>query len=93
VLASSVAPILTSKLAESKIRNVSQPDPLARVVIPFGVAYGSKIEEVKKVVMAELKKIENVMEDPGPVVRFLEMGDSSLNFKAYFYVPSFDGGN
>jgi len=79
-----------TKLAESKIQNVSQPEPMARVVVPFGVAYGSDIEKVKKLIMSELKKIENVMKDPGPVVRFLEMGDSSLNFKAYFYVKSFD---
>lgn len=79
-----------TKLAESKIQNVSLPEPVARVVIPFGVAYGSGIEKVKKVVTNELKKIKYVMKDPKPVVRFLEMGDSSLNFKAYFYVERFD---
>ena len=28
--------------------------------------------------------------EPEPLVRFLEMAESSLNFKAYFYVDSFE---
>jgi len=80
-----------SKMADSQIRNVSLPEPMARAVIPFGVAYGANIEKVKKVVIKELLKIKNVVkDDPKPNVRFLEMGDSSLNFKAYIYVKSFD---
>jgi MscS family membrane protein len=79
-----------TKLAESKVQNVSLPEPKARAVVPFGVAYGSDIEKVKKLIVEELKKIENVEEDPAPIVRFLEMGDSSLKFKAYFYVERFD---
>ncbi|MFH1500550.1 MAG: mechanosensitive ion channel family protein [archaeon] len=79
-----------NKLADSMIQNVALPEPKSRVVVPFSVAYGSKIEKVKKVVLDEVKKIEHVERDPEPLVRFLEMGDSSLNFKAYFYVDSFE---
>ncbi|MCA9487480.1 MAG: mechanosensitive ion channel family protein [Nanoarchaeota archaeon] len=78
------------KLADSNIHNIAQPEPKSRVVIPFGVAYGSDIEKVKKVVLAEIKKVENFIEEPAPSVRFLEMADSSLNFKAYFFVNSFE---
>lgn len=80
-----------SKMADSQIRNVSLPEPMARAVISFTVAYGANIEKVKRVVKKELLKIKNVVkDDPAPNVRFLEMGDSSLNFKAYIYVKSFD---
>ena len=48
------------------------------------------IEKVKKIILAEIKKIKNFVEDPEPRVRFLEMADSSLNFKAFFYVNSFE---
>jgi len=82
--------IPNGKLADSRIQNVGKPDPTSRVVIPFGVAYGSDVEKVKKVVMAELKKIKNFIKEPEPSIKFLEMGDSSLNFKAYFYVNSFE---
>ena len=82
--------IPNGKLADSKIQNVGKPDPTSRVVIPFGVAYGSDVEKVKKVVIAEIKKIKNFIKKPEPSIKFLEMGDSSLNFKAYFYVDSFE---
>jgi len=78
-----------SKIADSKIQNIGEPEPKTRVVIPFGVAYGSDVGKVKKVVMTEIKKVKNFIDEPEPVVRFREMADSSLNFKAYFYVNSF----
>jgi MscS family membrane protein len=82
--------IPNSKVADSRIQNIGEPDPKARAVIPFGVAYGSDIENVKKIVMSEIKKVDHFINDPEPVVRFLEMADSSLNFKAFFYVDSFE---
>lgn len=79
-----------TKLADSVIQNVSLPDPRARVVINFGVAYGSDVDKVRELVLKEIKKITNVVEDPEPFVRFIAMADSSLNFKAYFHVKSFE---
>jgi len=77
------------KLSESNIQNIALPNPKARVVIPFGVAYGSDIDKVKKVVLKEIKKVEHYIEDPEPSVKFLEMVDSALNFKAFFHVDSY----
>lgn len=82
--------IPNSKLAESVIQNVALPSPISRAVVPFNVSYGSDIDKVKKIVLKEIKSIKNVLEEPEPMVRFVEMGDSSLNFKAYFYVNNFD---
>jgi small-conductance mechanosensitive channel len=84
--------IPNTQLADSQIRNVSLPAKEVRKIVPFGVAYGSDIEKVKKVVLAELKKVKHVLKDPEPTVRFLEMGDSSLNFKAFFYIDSYENG-
>ncbi len=79
------------KLSEGNIKNVALPGPETRVVVPFGVAYGSDVEKVKKLVLKEIKKIRGLSSKGGsPVVRFLEMADSSLNFKAYFYIESFE---
>jgi MscS family membrane protein len=79
-----------SKVADSRIQNIGEPDPKARVVVPFGVSYGTDVDKVKKIVLEEIKKIEHYIENPEPIVRFLEMANSSLNFKAYFYVESFE---
>jgi MscS family membrane protein len=79
-----------SKLADSTIQNVALPEPESRAVVPFSVAYGSDIEKVKKIVVKEIKTIEHVEKEPEPLVRFIEMGESSLNFKAYYFVDSFE---
>jgi len=77
------------KLSESNIQNVALPKPKARVVVPFGVAYGSNVEKVKKLVMAELKKIDGFVDDDSASVKFILMADSSLNFNAYFYIADY----
>ena len=82
--------IPNTKLAESQIQNVALPEPKSRAVVSFGVKYGSDIDKVKKIVMKEIKSIKEVVDDPEPIVRFIEMGNSSLNFKAYFHVSSFE---
>jgi MscS family membrane protein len=79
-----------SIVANSKVQNIGQPEPKSRVVVPFGVAYGSDVNKVKKIVMTEIKKIKHFVNEPEPVIRFLEMADSSLNFKVFFYVDSFE---
>jgi MscS family membrane protein len=79
-----------NKLAESTIQNVAQPEPKSRAVVPFSVAYGADIEKVKKVVLKSIEKIEYIEDDPTPIVRFIEMANSSLNFKLYYYVNSFE---
>ncbi len=82
--------IPNGKLADSKIQNVALPEPKTRVQIPFGVAYGSDVEKVKKIIMEEIMKVKYFVKEPAPVIRFLEMANSSLNFSAYFYVESFE---
>jgi len=78
------------KLANSVIKNVALLGVKTRVVIPFGVAYGSDIDKVKKLIIGEMKKLKYLKKGEVPVVRFLEMADSSLNFKAYAFIDSFD---
>lgn len=79
-----------SKLADGYIHNVAQPEPKTRVVVPFGVAYGSNVDKVKTLVLKEIKKVGNLCSAPAPFVKFVEMGDSSLNFKVYFFVKTFE---
>jgi MscS family membrane protein len=77
-------------LAETVFTNISQPTSRVRVVVPFGVEYGSDIEQVRELALKEIKSIKSCLVDPKPFVRFLEMANSSLNFKAFFHVETFD---
>ena len=82
--------IPNGKLADSRILNFVQPDPSVRVVIDFGVEYGSDTSKVRKVVLETIKKLPGVIKDPEPKVLMMEMGDFALKFKALFWVENFD---
>jgi len=77
------------KLSNSKIKNLIKPTKQIRVVVNFGVEYGTKVEKVKKVVLPVVKKIKNTLKDPSPSVDFLEMADFSLNFRAVVWVEDY----
>ncbi|MBW2979818.1 mechanosensitive ion channel family protein [Candidatus Woesearchaeota archaeon] len=73
------------KIADSRIQNLVQPDRKIRVLVNFGVEYGSDVDKVKKVVRGIIGKLD-IMKDPAPQVLFLEMGDFALQFSARFWV-------
>ena len=75
-------------LANTRIQNYTRPNPKIRVVVEFGVAYGSPVEKVKKMVLSEITKMKEILTDPSPDVAFVSMGDSALNFKALFWVEN-----
>lgn len=76
-------------LANAKIKNFTQPDFSIRVNVDFSVGYGSDTEKVRKVVLDTVKKIDSVIEEPGPVVQFLKMSDFSLDFVARAWVKNY----
>jgi small-conductance mechanosensitive channel len=68
------------------VTNWTLNDAVTRVVIKIGVAYGSDVEQVRDLLMQELKNKKDILTQPAPQVFFLEHGDSSLNFEARVYV-------
>ncbi|MBI3026579.1 mechanosensitive ion channel family protein [Candidatus Woesearchaeota archaeon] len=78
------------KLADSKIYNYHKPLPTTRIVIDFGVKYGSDVENVRKIILNEILNIKTILKDPAPIVVFDEFGDFALKFKAYFWVESIE---
>lgn len=75
-----------SKLVDSKVTNFNQPDQTIRLVIDFGVAYGSNIEKVQKIALDCLKKEKYILKEPAPFCWFMDMGESALKFTLKFYV-------
>lgn len=65
-------------LANSNITNLSLKET-RRVEISVGVAYGTDLQKTREVIIETLKKDERVLEDPEPVVKFINFGDSSLD--------------
>lgn len=78
------------ELARKKFKNFVLPDARFRVVVNFSVAYGADIDREEEIVLGEVRKIDNVLEDPKPVCIFEEMGDFSLNFQIKFWIPDYN---
>ena len=59
-----------------------------RVRIPFGVAYGSDIDEVEKIVLDIAADNDFVLKSPQPRARFRVFGPSSLDYELLVWVES-----
>jgi potassium efflux system protein len=66
--------------------NWTLSDPITRIVIPVGVAYGTDTEKALRVMTEVVESHNEVLEEPRPTIFFLEFGDSSLNFEIRIFV-------
>jgi MscS family membrane protein len=84
-----VISVPNSQLAAARIKNYTKPDATIRVSVNFGVVYGSDVAEVKRVVLDAISRLDDVLQDPGPEVLFLNMGDFSLDMCARVWVDDY----
>lgn len=74
--------IPNAELVTNRVINWTLEESVARVRIPFGVAYGSDKELVKKAVLEAASRVSHTLTDDAhkPTVWFTGFGDSSLDF-------------
>jgi len=65
-------------------------DKSRRIEIISGVAYGSDVHLVKKLLMQVIMEHPDVKPEPEPLVLFNEMGESSLDFRLLFWTANFE---
>lgn len=70
-----------SDLITRPITNWSHGDPKVRIRVPIGVAYGTDVEKLRRVLLEVAAENPQVLTAPGPTVFFEGFGDSSLNFE------------
>jgi potassium efflux system protein len=70
------------------LTNWTLTDPITRVIIKVGVAYGSDIELVHKTLSESISANKRVVADPPPAVFFVGFGDSSLDFEIRVFIQS-----
>ncbi len=77
-----------SVLANTKIINeAGGPDPRHRVRVKVGVAYGSDIDLVRRVLLEVAAAEPQVCDEPEARVRFRRFDDSALAFELLCWVP------
>ena len=77
-----------SVFVSGQVINWTLGDPKIRIHIPVGVAYGSDVQLVTKLLMEIAREHPDVLDNPQPEVWFNEFGDSSLNFELLVWISS-----
>lgn len=75
-----------STFLETNVLNWTLSDPVIRSHVDVGVAYGSPVREVERLLQRILEEHGHVLDRPEPFVRFMEFGESALLFRAFFWL-------
>ncbi len=82
--------IPNSNLITNQVINWTRSDRLARIKLPIGVAYGSDVPLVMKILQECAAENESVAKSYEPRVIFMGFGDSSLDFELRVHLQDID---
>ncbi len=74
-----------SKFTTDNVINWSHIEAHTRFNVNVGVAYGSDVQLVIELLKATADNHKDIISEPKPFVRFQNFGDSSLDFKVFFW--------
>jgi len=75
-----------SHLVEHSLVNFTLSDDMLRTSVTVGVAYGSPVREVERLLNQALGGLPTVLTEPAPKVLFDDFGDNALVFHALFWI-------
>lgn len=75
-----------SHFLEKSIVNWTLSDQKVRAHVTVGVAYGSPVREVERLMVQAAMENEKVLKEPEPFVMFRDFGDNALIFFLYFWL-------
>lgn len=81
--------IPNSQLISDSVTNWTLAEKRVRVRVPVGVAYGTDVSEVFKILLGCAEANPSVLSTPKPAALFLAFGDSSLDFELRVWVADF----
>jgi potassium-dependent mechanosensitive channel len=73
-------------LVSEKVTNWTLTDPVARLILPVGVAYGTEVKRVLELLREAGETHPDVLKDPPPQTLFMAFGDSALDFELRVWV-------
>ncbi|RMD56041.1 MAG: hypothetical protein D6828_04335, partial [Nitrospirae bacterium] len=75
-----------SYFLENNVTNWTHGDYEVRAQINVGVAYGSNVQEVKRLLLQAVDEHKEILKYPSPFVLFNDFGDNALIFDIYFWI-------
>jgi len=73
-----------------RVLNWTLSDPINRIVVNVGVAYGSDTQKTTEILRRIAQNHPNVLADPPPWVMLESFGDSALNFVLRCFLPNLE---
>jgi small-conductance mechanosensitive channel len=70
-----------AELTKGRIVNYSYPEQVIRVMVDVGVAYGTRLDDAKKIMLDLAKSHADILADPAPEVFTVALADSSINLR------------
>ena len=74
-----------SRFINENVINWSHINKQTRFSVKVGVAYGSNVILVKEILLKSVNNQKQVSSNPKPFVRFLDFGESSLDFQVFYW--------
>jgi small-conductance mechanosensitive channel len=74
-----------SQMLERTVINWTLVDKQIRTTVRVGVAYGSPVREVERLIYEAAREHDSIKKSPVPVVIFEDFGDSALIFDLFFW--------
>ncbi len=74
-----------SQLANDVLKNPVDADEL-RLKFVFGIGYGDDIERATEILLEEAEHHAEILDDPEPSVRLIELGDSSVGLQSRIWI-------
>ncbi|MEF8870802.1 MAG: mechanosensitive ion channel family protein [Haloarculaceae archaeon] len=74
-----------SQLTDGVIKNPVAKDKL-RLKFVFGIGYDDDIDKATEIIIEEAEKHDEILDDPAPSVRLIELGDSSVGLQSRIWI-------
>ncbi len=79
-------------LITQRVTNCTYSNKMGRVHVDFGVSYSSDVHQVKDLAIEAARSTEKCIDHPEPKCCLTEFGDSSINFRIYFWLENISSG-
>ena len=80
------------ELITNRVVNWTYSSPLVRLDLPFGVAYGSDLRQVRLLAVAAAGEPQRVVKAPAPVCHATGFGTSAIQFLLRFWIADAENG-
>lgn len=78
-----------SSIGANEVINYSYPDPNYRIQTHVGIAYGSDIENVRRVLVEAVRGVEGVLPDKPVDALYIEMNDAAMIFRVRWWIGTY----